>query len=66
MILVGIGPGDRLYPGYRHRTPMSDLARSPFVGALAFLGRNSLAIYLIHQSMMIALLYLCGVMLIYH
>ena len=57
----GDGAGRRLYPGYRRRIPVPDLSRSPFVRALAFLGRNSLAIYLVHQPVMIAILYLAGV-----
>ena len=61
VILVGMGLGDRLYPGYRRRIPVPDLSSSPFVRGLAFLGRNSLAIYLVHQPVMIAILYLAGV-----
>jgi uncharacterized membrane protein len=36
------------------------------VSALAFLGKNSLAVYLIHQPVMIALLYLGGVSLTWY
>jgi uncharacterized membrane protein len=61
VILVGMGLGDRLYPGYRRGIPVPDLSSSPFVRGLAFLGRNSLAIYLVHQPVMIAILYLAGV-----
>ena len=57
VILVGMGLGSQLYPGYRRRIPVPDLSASPFVRALAFLGRNSLAIYLIHQPVMIAIIY---------
>ena len=66
VILVGMGLGSLLYPGYRRRIPVPDLAGSPFVRGLAFLGRNSLAIYLVHQPMIIALLYLGGVSLTWH
>jgi uncharacterized membrane protein len=65
VILVGMGLGSQLYPGYRRRIAVPDLAGSPFVRALAFLGRNSLIIYLVHQPVMIALLYLGGVSLTY-
>jgi uncharacterized membrane protein len=58
VILVGMGLGDRLYPGYRRRIPVPDLSGNSFVSSLAFLGRNSLAIYLIHQPVMIAIMYL--------
>lgn len=66
VILVGMGLGDLLYPGYRRRTFVPDLAGSHFVHSLAFLGRNSLAIYLVHQPVIIALLSLCGVSLYWH
>ena len=63
VILVGIGLGSQLYPGYRRRIPLPDLSFQAFVKALGFLGRNSLAIYLVHQPVVIALLYLSGVSL---
>jgi uncharacterized membrane protein len=63
VILMGMGLGDRLYPGYRRRITMPDFAGSSFVRVLAFLGRNSLAIYLVHQPVIIFFLYLCGVSL---
>jgi uncharacterized membrane protein len=66
VILVGMGLGSQLYPGYRRKMNLPDLSRSPFVRALAFLGRNSLAIYLVHQPVIIALLYLSGVSLTWH
>ena len=66
VILVGMGLGSLLYPGYRRRIPVTDLSSSPFVRGLAFLGRNSLFIYLVHQPVMIALLYLGGVSLTWH
>jgi uncharacterized membrane protein len=66
VILVGMGLGDQLYPGYRRGIPVPYLSGSPFVRRLAFLGRNSLAIYLTHQTVLIAILYLCGVSLTWH
>ena len=61
VILVGMGLGSQLYPGYRRRIPVPDISMLPFVKALAFLGRKSLAVYLIHQPVMIAIIYLAGV-----
>jgi uncharacterized membrane protein len=63
VILVGMGLGGLLYPGYRRRIAMPDISSSPFVRGLAFLGRNSLAIYLVHQPVIIAIMHLCGVSL---
>lgn len=57
VILVGMGLGSQLYPGYRRRIPVPDISASPLVRALAFLGRKSLAVYLIHQPVMIAIIY---------
>ena len=57
VILVGMGLGSQLYPGYRRWIPVPDISASPLVRALAFLGRKSLAVYLIHQPVMIAIIY---------
>ncbi|OPY50723.1 MAG: Acyltransferase family protein [Methanosaeta sp. PtaU1.Bin112] len=66
VILIGMSLGCVLYPGYRRAFSLPDLSAFPAAGFLAFLGRNSLAIYLIHQPAIIALLYLSGVSLILH
>ena len=66
MILVGMGLGDMFYPGYRRRVDLPDLSGSYFVRSLAFLGQNSLAVYLVHQPVLIALFYLGGVSLPWH
>lgn len=67
VILIGMALGSLLYPGYRRRIAVpKDLSVSPFVRGLAFLGRNSLAIYLIHQPVMIALLHISGISLAWH
>ncbi|MDD2754495.1 MAG: heparan-alpha-glucosaminide N-acetyltransferase [Methanothrix sp.] len=66
VILVGMGLGSLLYPGYRRRISVPDLAGSSLVRALSFLGRNSLAVYLVHQPVMIAIFYLSGISLTWH
>jgi uncharacterized membrane protein len=66
VILLGMGLGSLLYPGYQRRITVPDFAGSSLVRSLAFLGRNSLAIYLVHQSVIIAFLYLSGISLTWH
>ena len=66
VILIGIAFGDLFYRGYRRRIPVPDLAGSSLVKRLTYLGRNSLAIYLVHQPVLIAMIYLVGVRLPWH
>lgn len=64
VVLIGMGLGDLLYPGHRRRLSLFDrlvISESPWIKLLCYLGRNSLAIYLIHQPLIIMMLILGGV-----
>jgi uncharacterized membrane protein len=61
VVLLGTALGDGLYRGYRRMVELPDLSRSPMVQAFAFLGRNSLAIYVVHQPALIAIMWLFSV-----
>lgn len=59
-ILVGIFIGNAFYGGYGRRIDLPDLSGSALAKTFALLGRNSLRVYLIHQPMLVATLYILG------
>lgn len=61
VVLLGAALGNCFYRGYRRRMELPDLSCSPLVRPFAFLGRNSLLIYLLHQPLLIAILWIAGV-----
>jgi uncharacterized membrane protein len=58
VVLLGIAAGDFFYKGYQRMIHLPELSSTYFVKPLAFMGKNSLIIYLIHQPILIAILYL--------
>ena len=58
MVLIGVAVGGLLYQDLERRFPLPDISARPLVRGLTFLGRNSLAIYIIHQPLLLGLIYL--------
>jgi uncharacterized membrane protein len=59
-MLLGVAAGNVLY-GDRRKRATPTTPRPQAVLPLAFLGRHSLAVYLIHQPVLLAALILLGV-----
>ena len=58
VVLMGMAGGALLYKDLGRRFPLPDISAWPPVRGLIFLGRNSLAIYILHQPLLIGLIYL--------
>lgn len=60
VVLAGIFLGNSLYEDYERRFILPDLSGTAPAGVLCLLGRNSLFVYLIHQPLIVAALFLLG------
>jgi len=60
VVLVGIFMGNTLYPDHKRRISLPDMSTDPMIASFCFIGKNSLFLYLIHQPLLIALLYALG------
>ncbi len=62
VVSIGLFVGNILYRDYKRRFKLPDLSHNILVRIFSFLGRHSLLIYLIHQPILIIILYLLGVL----
>lgn len=60
LVLTGLFMGNILYKSYKRGFSLPDLSGSITARPFCFLGRHSLLIYLIHQPILIIVLYLLG------
>jgi len=60
IILIGLFFGNLLYPHYKRKFKLSNFSDFSFTKLFCFLGKHSLLIYLVHEPILIILLYLLG------
>ncbi|WP_340820308.1 heparan-alpha-glucosaminide N-acetyltransferase [Methanolobus sp. WCC4] len=58
LVLLGIFAGNSLYPDYRRSFRMCNCGENAVVRVLGYLGKRSLLIYLVHQPVIVGILFL--------
>lgn len=61
IIMLGIFTGNTLYPDYHRKYSLIDLSDHWSVSVLELMGRKSLLIYIVHQPVLVFILYAIGV-----
>ena len=61
VVLIGLFVGNLIYPDYSRKFHLHDFSNFSIIKSFCLLGKHSLLIYLIHQPLIIALLYLLGI-----
>ncbi|MCD4800984.1 MAG: DUF1624 domain-containing protein, partial [Methanococcoides sp.] len=60
VMLIGIFIGNELYPQCKRKFALSDISEFLPIRILMYMGKRSLLIYLLHQPVLIAILYIAG------
>jgi uncharacterized membrane protein len=60
VVLLGVFVGQSLYPGGERRFNLPDLSNRPGIKGLVWSGRHSLAIYLVHQPLLLVFITLAS------
>jgi uncharacterized membrane protein len=60
VVSLGLFTGKTLYKDYKRRYYLPDLSKNILIKIFTYIGKHSLFIYLIHQPILIILLYLLG------
>ncbi len=61
VVLIGIFIGNTFYSDFERKIDLPDLSQRPLIKQLALLGKHSLLIYLLHQPLLLLLLYGLGI-----